>query len=267
MNKASKVVMICVLALGTALFGGWFYASYNRFMDEASKVADQDRVENLTQTGKSRITPQGYSKVMILGAVFVVFALGLGILGGHKLSDYVAERTVKHLYDDIAESTSKDYDVAEEAWANGDFLEAINLLRAYLEENPKQIHVAIRIAEIYEKDLSNPLAAALEYEEVLKHKLSPEQWGWTAIHLCNLYIAKLNQKNKAVALLLRIDAEYGETSAAEKARKRLAMFATEAVNSGELTGIAAEPIEEETTAPSDDDSNTDSAPPKKPKRS
>ena len=66
----------------------------------------------------------------------------------------------------------------------------------------------------------NPLAAALEYEEVLKQKLAPERWGWAAIHLCNLYL-KLDQHDKSVALLRRIDSEYGETAAAEKARKRL----------------------------------------------
>jgi hypothetical protein len=174
----------------------------------------------------------------------VAFALGFGIFGAHELSHFISERTVKHLYDDVAEVTGKDYDAAEDAWANGNYLEAISMMRDYLTQNPRQIHVSIRIAEIYEKDLKNPLAAALEYEEVLKNKLPPEQWAWMAIHLCNLYMSGLNQKDKAIALLLRIDAEYGQTTAADKARKRLAMFATEAVNSGELTGVAAEPIEE-----------------------
>ena len=94
-------------------------------------------------------------------------------------------------------------------------------MRDYLKANPREQHVAIRIAEIYEKDLQNPLAAALEYEELLKQKLQPEQWAWTAIHLCNLYNGKLSQPDKANVLLRRIVDEYGETSAAEKARKRL----------------------------------------------
>ena len=63
-------------------------------------------------------------------------------------------------------------------------------------------------------------AAALEYEEVLKQKLPPERWGWAAIHLCNLYF-KLNQLDKSVAFLRRVEAELKETAAAEKARKRL----------------------------------------------
>jgi hypothetical protein len=80
--------------------------------------------------------------------------------------------------------------------------------------------VAIRIAEIYEKDLQNNLAAALEYEEVLKHKLPEERWGWAAIHLCNLYF-RLNQEQKGYDLLRRIVNEHPACSAAEKARKRL----------------------------------------------
>ena len=56
-------------------------------------------------------------------------------------------------------------------------------MREYLLKNPREQHVSLRIAEIYEKDLANPLAAALEYEEVLKQKLPAERWGWAAIHL------------------------------------------------------------------------------------
>jgi len=245
MSKAVKLTMILVLAVGTAIFAYLFYTQYNRFMEEAYKAADQDKVEELTTSMKARQAPSGYSKVVLLGAIFVGFTLGLGILGGHELSQFIAERTVKHLYNDEGEALGQEYDEAEQEWANGNFLEAINLMRTYLQKNPRQVHVAIRIAEIYEKDLGNPLAAALEYEEILKQKLPSEQWGWTAIHLCNVYISKLNQKDKAVALLLRIDAEHSQTAAAEKARKRLAMYASEAVNSGELKGVASEVIEEE----------------------
>src|SRR6185436_18689583 len=70
-------------------------------------------------------------------------------------------------------------------------------------------------------NLFNPLAAALEYEEVLKKNLPAERWGWAAIHLANIYSGKLSQPEKAVALLRRIDSEYGNTSAAIKARERL----------------------------------------------
>ncbi len=96
------------------------------------------------------------------------------------------------------------------------------MLRDYLKKNPRELHAALRIAEIYEKDLKNYLAAALEYEEVLKHKLPPERWGWAAIHLCNLY-SKLNHQDKTLNLLHRIVNEYPKTAAAKKARTRLGL--------------------------------------------
>src|SRR3954466_16276385 len=93
-------------------------------------------------------------------------------------------------------------------------------MREYINKNPREVHVALRIAEIYEKDLNNYLAAALEYEEVLNKKLPDERWGWAAIHLCNLYF-KLGQEVKGYALLQRIIKDYGQLQAAVKSRKRL----------------------------------------------
>jgi len=85
-------------------------------------------------------------------------------------------------------------------------------------------HAAIRIAEIYEKDLKNPLAAALEYEEILNQKLTPDRWGWSAIHLANIYSGPLNKPEKAIELLRTLVERYPETAAGEKASQRLAMI-------------------------------------------
>jgi len=74
----------------------------------------------------------------------------------------------------------------------------------------------LRIAEIYETNLGNYLAAALEYEEILKKKLPAERWGWAAIHLANLYSGKLNKTVEATKLLRRIVDEYGQTVAAKR---------------------------------------------------
>lgn len=155
------------------------------------------------------------------GALALVMTLMLALLVGFDVSHYVAHRAHRELYNENAEGIADpEYDQAEEAWANGDHLEAVRLMREHLRRHPREVHVSLRIAEIYEKDLHNPLAAALEYEEILKFKLEPERWGWAAIHLCNLYY-KLPQPEKAEALLGRIVKEYGGTAAARKARARL----------------------------------------------
>jgi TolA-binding protein len=154
-------------------------------------------------------------------ALFVISLIGLGLLIAGDVSHYFGNRALKVLYNDEGEGMKDpEYDKAEEVWANGEHLEAIKMMREYLAKNPRQQHVSIRIAEIYEKDLGNNLAAALEYEEVLKQKLQPERWGWAAIHLCNLYF-RLGQEQKGFDLLRRIVSEFPNTAAAEKARKRL----------------------------------------------
>ncbi|MFN7140197.1 MAG: tetratricopeptide repeat protein [Limisphaerales bacterium] len=155
---------------------------------------------------------------------FLGVLLALGLLAAYDVSQYLGNRTVDFLFnDDLKGVHDPDYEQAEQMYANGKPLEAIQMLREYLRKNPRQQHAALRIAEIYEKDLANYLAAALEYEEILKHKLPRERWGWAAIHLCNLY-SKLGKNDQTVALLRRVAEEYSETAAAKKARKRLAMY-------------------------------------------
>ncbi|HUS35677.1 MAG TPA: hypothetical protein VM680_10030 [Verrucomicrobiae bacterium] len=152
---------------------------------------------------------------------FILSVIALGGLIAWDFSSFMGNRTLKVLYnDENPEQKDPEYEEAEKIWADGQHLEAVRLMRDYYNKNPREVHVALRIAEIYEKDLNNQLAAALEYEEVLKKKLPDERWGWAAIHLCNLYF-KLGQEMKGYSLLQRVVKEYGQTQAAEKARKRL----------------------------------------------
>lgn len=175
-----------------------------------------------TGSAKKTQSGDGLSAVVGYGAVMLLAIVGLAFLIAHDFSHFVAERFHKFLLSDEGEGfKDPEYERAEQLWANSQFLDAIQLMRDYLKKNPRKLYVGIRIAEIYEKDLGNYLAAALEYEEVLEHRLLPEQWGWAAIHLANLYSGKLNQTEKAAAWLRRIVAEHGETAAAAKARSRL----------------------------------------------
>ena len=223
MNPKVKLSLYLAFALGAGVFGFVAFGHYKKAVAaeaEAAATAPPLDSPNLNR-GVSSSSSYGYSRVISFGAGFIIMIVGLGLLIGHDVSQYIGNRAIKVLFNDEGEAmTTPEYEIAEQEWANGNHLEAIRLMRDYLQKNPREQHVSIRIAEIYEKDLQNNLAAALEYEEVLKHKLPAERWGWAAIHLCNLYF-KLDQSQKAVALLKRIDAEYGETAAAGKARKRL----------------------------------------------
>lgn len=175
------------------------------------------------------------SRIGLWSGLFLLSLVGLAILIGLDVSHYFGNKALTVMYNDEGHGMGNpDYEAAEQVWADGDHLEAIRMMREYLQKNPREQFVALRIAEIYEKDLGNHLAAALEYEEVLKHKLQPDRWGWSAIHLCNLYF-KLGQEAKAFALLRRIVDEYPQTPAAEKARKRLEEVDGSALPPQELT--------------------------------
>jgi hypothetical protein len=239
MNPILKILLYLVLVASAVVFGQRFFATYSHKMEVAAgrlERAESTNAPTDVSVAKSVISPQAKSTMGIYAAAAFGVLLALGLLVAYDLSQYFAHRAHRALYNEEGEGIANpEYEQAEQVWADGDHLEAIRLMREYLIKNPREQHVALRIAEIYEKDLSNPLAAALEYEEVLTKKLHRENWGWAAIHLCNLYY-RLNKPDKALALLQRIDAEYSETAAAEKARKRLAMH-----ESG-----GGEPIPEET---------------------
>ncbi len=222
-----KLALYVILIIGACVFGHGFYTNYNRLMnttvDEEENVASPQKATTIKKGGSSG----KFSRVVFFGGGFFVTVVVLGLMGGHEFSNFMGQRFGHLLYNDEGEGFKvSDYEQAEQKWADGQHLEAIQMMREYYKEHPNELHVAIRIAEIYEKDLQNPLAAALEYEEVLNHKLPDEQWGWTAIHLANLY-NKLGKGPKAVDLLKRIVDEYPETPAAEKARKHLGVDETE----------------------------------------
>lgn len=194
-----------------------------------------------------RPAPKAGSKSGLHLAGFVGSMLALAILLGWDVTQWVASRSTQALGVDLTPiQNDPEYDAAEAEWAKGNHLDAINMLRDFLKRNPSQQHAAIRIAEIYEKDLGNFLAAALELEEVLTKRLPREKWGWTAIHLANIYSGRLNQADKALATLDRIVRDYPDTSAAKKARQRLGLPDPVDLPAGEM---AAESLPQE---PEDD---------------
>lgn len=154
--------------------------------------------------------------------IFFLSLIALALLVARDITEWFANRAVKTLSNDEDELATDDtYEQAEQLWANGEPIQAVEMFRVYLKKYPNQVHASFRIAEIYEKDLNNFLAAALEYEELLEKKLPRDRWGWAAIHLCNLYSGKLNQPDKALNLLRRLSEEYPDTPAGEKATSRL----------------------------------------------
>lgn len=167
-------------------------------------------------------------------ALFIVSLILLGGIAAWDFARSMGERSHALIFqENEGAERAPEYEAAEQEWSNGNYLEAIGQMREYLKHNPSEQYVALRIAEIYEKDLGNHVAAAMELEEVLGKRLPREKWGWTAIHLANIYSGKLNKPDQALGLLTRIVEHYPETGAAKKARARLG------IPDPELGGVAS----------------------------
>jgi TolA-binding protein len=197
-------------------------------------------------------------------AALIGALIGLGVLVAIDATHFLGSQATNYLFHDVADAARDPaFERAEAEWTNGHYLEAVQMMREFLKENPRELYAALRIAEIYEKDLRNYLAAALEYEEVLKCKLPPERWGWAAIHLCNLY-SKLGQPPKAAALLHRIVEEYPRTGAAKKARVRLGIQELVEETPQEPVEKMEAVVEETEEAPVRIDAPTEETPPPPP---
>lgn len=203
----------------------------------ASAPPDNSPTKDSAQESRGKLFKNGFG--------FVLSLIFLGILVARDVSEAIGQRVGDALYTDEAPQLKSElYEEGEELWKKGDYLGAIETFRQYLKKHPREIHTLRRIAEIYEKDMNNPLAAALEYEEILKHPLPSHRWAWTALHLHNIYVSKLERKDDAIELLKRVATEHSETEAAQKAIKRLEKLGYEIEYVGE---------EEEESAEDDDD--------------
>lgn len=217
MSRPIKIAIYVALAACVILFGVLAARSYGKVRGPRTELVTD---EPSAPTAAPQRT--GATNWPLYGALAFAALVALAILGARDISHFFAAKVEEFVFNDDLEGVKNpEYEEAEKAWINGNHLEAIQLMRDYLKKYPREQYVAMRIAEIYEKDLGNPLAAALEYEEILKKKLPSERWGWAAIRLSNLYSGKLNKTDQAEALLRRIIKEHPETPAAKKARERL----------------------------------------------
>ena len=219
MTKKVKLVCYVVLAIAGLWCGLNFVRAFSK--ETAAKPADTTTAEP-GQPAPPVVKHGDRGKMMAYAAGLFAVVVCAALLIAFDFSGFFADRFEKLVFDEEGEGhRAPEYEEAEKVWANGQHLEAIRLMREFLEARPSEQYAALRIAEIYEKDLGNHLAAALEYEEILKKRLPAERWGRAAIHLANLYSGKLNRPDDANALLRRIIAEYPQTSAAKKAREHL----------------------------------------------
>jgi len=249
MNPKVKLILYVVLLVSMAACGAGLHAAYHsKDVVEPAPIgvtttnlptgaaltnqAAQTVVDPGDDSTARRKSPR-VGRMIAYGITMFFTLIGLAVMVGYDVSRFFANRVNEFIFnDDLKGMKDPEYEEAENIWAKGDHLAAVGLMREYLKRHPREQYVALRIAEIYEADLKNYLAAALEYEEILKKKLPDERWGWAAIHLANLYSGKLNRTAQATALLHRIVEQHGQTAAAKKARERLGLPAPVDVPAG-----------------------------------
>src|SRR4051794_39735615 len=87
------------------------------------------------------------ASALTYGAGLLAVVICLGFLIAHDFSRFAAHRFEKFIFDeDLEGAKDPEYEEAEKVWANGNFLEAIQLMRDYLKEHPREQYVALRIA-------------------------------------------------------------------------------------------------------------------------
>ena len=201
MKALTKAAAYVVGAGAAIFFAFWYFREHSRVVHQVQGASN--------------------SLAVLYVSLLILSLIELAILCGFDLRTFVRNRTEAWMLQaGTPTGPVPELEAAQKVRAAGEPLEAIRMLREYLQANPYEIHVMGKIAEIYRYDLNNDLAAALEYEEMLKHKLPDDQWAWAALHLAKLY-GRLNDLEKSVALLERLDYGYSHTIAGRRARKAL----------------------------------------------
>ncbi len=201
MKWAAKTLSYAAAAICTGVFAYCYSREYTQVLHQAP--------------GASKPRMLVYFGLFLFGLVVV------GVICAYELRRFLANRAERWLVQGgPPDEPVPELEEAARLRAAGEPLDAIRVLREYLQANPYQLHAMTRIAEIYRYDLKNDLAAALEYEELLKHQLPDDPWAWAALHLAKLY-GRLNELEKSVAMLERLDEDYGHTTAGRRARKAL----------------------------------------------
>src|SRR6266511_2770344 len=141
MKKGSKIAFYVVLAIIACLFGWRFKTNYSRLMEDGNSGSDTELVNIKIPDYQKKAAPVRTDYHLgAWGAGLVLSLVGLGLMVAHDVSGFAGNRALKVLYNDDGNEglASPDYEKAEEEWANGNFIGAIQLMREYLKLNPRE---------------------------------------------------------------------------------------------------------------------------------
>src|SRR5688572_22053988 len=139
MKKPQVKTIAYVILIGLAIWLG--YGLFSR-LNQAEKTPDRtEEITAATQVRGSGTSWIGYF------AGWLVVMLALAIMGAYDFAQFMGSKVQKFIYDeDAAVERDPEYDDAERVWANGQHLEAIQLMRDFLKTRPQAQYAALRIA-------------------------------------------------------------------------------------------------------------------------
>ncbi len=199
--------------------------AFHDFRQSAAKEnAAQSRLSVETAPGEPTEADAAEFRTLKYIGLFLSAAVALALLFAWDFCAFFADRAMNALFEmNDRPSSPSPFDEARALREQGLSLPAIERLREHLHAQRRDVHAAVMIAEIYERDLGNPLTAALEYEEMLTWRMNRERWSRLAVRLVNLYAKKLRRSDRAWEILREIVRKAPRTRAADAARKRLAL--------------------------------------------
>lgn len=157
-------------------------------------------------------------------SLFLLASIAFAFLFAWDFCRLLADRGVDTLFDmNGRPEQAAAFHKAELIRRQGVPYEAIEFLRDHLHTHRRDTHAGLLIEEIYEQDLCNPLAAALEYEEMLTWRIPKERWAKLTVRAAAIYARDLGRTDRCVELMREVIAKCPGTPSAASAAKRIAL--------------------------------------------
>jgi tetratricopeptide (TPR) repeat protein len=197
-------------------------------------AATRTAARELAALRQGRRVGGNYIRILFSTLGFGVSLTVLGFVAAQDFGRLLKFRLGREVtYVDAKSERNDQFDRAQMLAAKGKHAAALKLLQEILARHPQHARSLLLAAEIHDKEMGDYAAAALHYEQLLRLNLPPEQWGWTAIRLANIYSGKLGQPDTALDLMKRLATTYPDTPAGAKAIKRLAKISVAGLGAGE----------------------------------
>lgn len=187
------VFLICV-------FGAWyFFSEFSKIEHTREEIVVDENVE----VAGAGVSDMGGKAMVNLGG-FIVMALVAAILFGLTILPVVGEIIGGAFFNPGGEIEKDPHHDAMAFMAQGDYDGAIAAYRKVVADNPHDTHAISEIARINIDKLHNPAGAAEAFENALQTEWPPDEGGFLAMRLAEVYWTHFGDAERAKAVLEQI---------------------------------------------------------------